>query len=144
MGSELIGQDFSGGAWFESRPSATTPVYNAAASAASNLSTDNPVFKSEVTERLKALQTREGRSDTPPAELLTASASGIDPHISVEAALWQVGRIARQTGISPDKLTEMIDECAQMSLFGGSRYVNVLELNLRLKAQISKTRPNPH
>ena len=102
------------------------------------------MFKSEVTERLKALQTREGRSDTPPAELLTASASGIDPHISVEAALWQVRRIARQTGISPDKLTEMIDECAQMSLFGGSRYVNVLELNLRLKAQISKTRPNPH
>lgn len=131
IGAELIGQQFSGPGHFWGRPSATGPQpYNAAASGGSNLGPTNPAQLQNVSERAEAL--RKAHGDGPvPAELVTASASGLDPHISPAAALYQAGRVARERGLEEATVRQLIarrTESRQLGLLGEAR-VNVLLLN---------------
>ncbi|MDD1620459.1 MAG: potassium-transporting ATPase subunit KdpC [Methylococcaceae bacterium] len=136
IGSELIGQTFSEPKYFWSRPSATGPYsYNAAASSGSNLGPTNPVLIDAVSARIKALKDADPGNKAPvPVDLITASASGLDPHISVAAAEYQIKRIAKIRKINEAKLHELVNahtEGRQWLVFGEPR-VNVLKLNLAL------------
>jgi K+-transporting ATPase ATPase C chain len=136
LGSTLIGQPFADPGHFWSRPSATGPVaYNAAASSGSNQGPLNPALADAVRTRIEALRAADPENTAPvPADLVTASGSGLDPHISPAAALYQVSRVARARGISEVELRSLIDthtESRQLGLFGEPR-VNVLLLNLDL------------
>jgi len=136
-GSELIGQSFSDAKFFWGRPSATQPfAYNAAASGGSNLGPSNPALAEAVRERSEALRSADPTNDLPiPVDLVTASASGLDPHISVAAALYQVPRVARERGLSQEQvwlLVEQFTEGRQLGFLGEPR-VNVLQLNLALE-----------
>jgi len=135
-GSKLIGQAFSNSAYFWGRPSATTPYpYNAGASGGSNLGPTNPALMDVAKARIEALQSADPDNKAAiPVDLITASASGLDPHISPAAADYQVGRIARLRHVAPEKLRELVrshTEARQWGLFGEPR-VNVLALNLAL------------
>jgi K+-transporting ATPase ATPase C chain len=135
-GSKLIGQWFSNSAYFWGRPSATTPYpYNAGASGGSNLGPTNPALMDVAKARIEALQSAgPDYKAAIPVDLITASASGLDPHISPAAADYQVGRIARLRHVAPEKLRELVrshTETRQWGLFGEPR-VNVLALNLAL------------
>jgi len=136
IGSTLIGQSFSAARHFWGRPSATTPQpYNASASNGANLGPLNPALADAVRERVAALRAVDpGNAASIPIDLVTASASGLDPHISVAAALYQVGRIARARGVPPEQLRALIAKHAEGRLLGfiGEPRVNVLELNLAL------------
>jgi len=132
VGSRLIGQAFSDPKYFWSRPSATSPQpYNGASSSGSNLGPTNPALADAVKERVSKFE------NTPvPADLVTASASGLDPHISPAAAAYQLPRISKARGIPEDKLRELVlkhTEGRQLGVLGEPR-VNVLELNLALDA----------
>lgn len=136
IGSELIGQTFSTPKYFWSRPSATSPYgYNAAASSGSNLGPTNPALTDAVSARIQALKDADPGNKTPvPVDLVTASGSGLDPHISIAAARYQIKRIAKVRKINESKLHELIDahtEDRQWLVFGEPR-VNVLKLNLAL------------
>lgn len=136
VGSELIGQYFTDPKYFWGRPSTTLPLpYNAAASSGSNLAPTNRKLEQVVRERIDALQTADPENDLPvPVDLVTASASGLDPHISVAAALYQVSRVARERGLSEEQvrlLVEQYSENRQLGFLGEPR-VNVLKLNLAL------------
>jgi len=136
IGSELIGQTFSEPKYFWSRPSATGPYgYNAAASSGSNLGPTNPGLTDAVAARIQALKEADHGNHSPvPVDLVTASGSGLDPHISVAAAEYQIKRIAKVRKINEAKLHELVDahtEGRQWLLFGEPR-VNVLKLNLAL------------
>ena len=138
IGSELIGQPFSGGKYFWSRPSATSPYpYNAAASSGSNQGPLNPALADAVAARIKAL--REGDSANTasvPVDLVTASGSGLDPHISPAAAEYQVNRVARERKMDAAQVRTLVaqhTEGRQLGILGEAR-VNVLELNLALDA----------
>ena len=138
IGSRLIGQNFTDPQYFWGRPSATAPQpYNAAASGGSNLGPLNPVLKDAVESRVKALRTADpGNTQPVPIDLVTASASGLDPHISPAAADYQIARVARARGLAPEAVRNLVvqhTEARQWSVFGESR-VNVLELNLALDA----------
>ena len=130
-GSELIGQQFNGPGRFWDRPSATSPQpYNAAASGGSNLGPTNPAQLKNVSERAKALRKAHGDGSVP-VELVTASASGLDPHISPAAALYQAGRVARERGLPEDVVRALVarhTEGRQLGFLGQPR-VNVLRLN---------------
>jgi len=130
-GSELIGQQFSGPGRFWGRPSATSPQpYNAASSGGSNLGPTNPAQLKNVAERADALRAAHGTGPVP-AELVTASASGLDPHISPDAALYQAGRVARERGLPEETVRGLIarrTEGRQLGFLGQPR-VNVLLLN---------------
>jgi potassium-transporting ATPase KdpC subunit len=136
LGSSLIGQAFSNPKHFWSRPSATTPQpYNGGASSASNLGPLNPALTDAVRERIAALRAADpGNSAPVPVDLVTASASGLDPDISVAAARYQVGRIARARGLAPETLEQLIRTHSRGRWLGflGEPRVNVLELNLAL------------
>jgi K+-transporting ATPase ATPase C chain len=137
-GSELIGQPFSSPRYFWGRPSATSPVpYNAAASSGSNLGPTNPALEQAVAERIKALREADRGNDLPvPIDLVTASASGLDPHISPAAAKYQVPRVARLRGLPEKDVSRLVAEHTegrQFDLLGEAR-VNVLRLNLALDA----------
>jgi K+-transporting ATPase ATPase C chain len=136
VGSELIGQPFADPRYFWGRPSATTPFpYNAAASAGSNLGPSNPALERAVQARIDALRAADpGNSRPLPADLVTASSSGLDPHISVAAALYQVPRVARERGLTEDQVTALVHQFTQGRQFGvlGEPRVNVLKLNLAL------------
>jgi len=136
IGSELIGQPFSDPAYFWSRPSATAPyAYNAAASAGSNLAASNPALTDQVQARIAALQAADPDNEQPiPVDLVTASGSGLDPHISVAAALYQVNRVAQARGLEVTAVTELVETHTDGRLFGllGEPRVNVLKLNLAL------------
>ena len=138
VGSRLIGQNFSDPAHFWGRPSATAPQpYNAGASSGSNLGPLNPALADAVKARIAALRAADPANQVPiPADLVTASASGLDPHISPAAAVWQAGRVAKARGLPETEVAKLIDahtEGRQWGIFGEPR-VNVLELNLALDA----------
>ncbi len=138
LGSILIGQSFSDPKYFWGRPSATSPYsYNAGASSGSNLGPTNPALVDAVKARITALQAVDPDNKTSvPVDLITASGSGLDPHISLAAADYQINRIAKVRMIDPGKLRESVKlhtETRQLGLLGEPR-VNVLELNLALDA----------
>lgn len=141
VGSKLIGQDFSGTAYFRSRPSATLPPYNAAASGATNFGPANPQLLSLAIDRSAQWHRLVGNDDPVPNELLTASASGLDPHISVAAARYQIPMVVRQTGIPASRLQELIAAHEQRGFFGRHHYVNVLLLNLDVQALMHSQPP---
>jgi K+-transporting ATPase ATPase C chain len=138
VGSALLGQPFDDPKYFWARPSATTPQpYNGASSTGSNLGPTNPAQIDAVKTRLAALQQADPDAKLPvPIDLVTASGSGLDPHISPAAAEYQLARVARARGIAPQQLRALIGahtQARQWGLFGEPR-VNVLELNLALDA----------
>jgi K+-transporting ATPase ATPase C chain len=136
VGSSLIGQAFSTPRYFWSRPSATGPMpYNAANSSGANQGPLNPALVEAVKARIAALHEADpGNTQPVPVDLVTTSASGLDPHISVAAALYQVARVARARQLSPDSVRELVNGHAQGPLMGwlGEARVNVLALNLAL------------
>ena len=134
IGSLLIGQSFSSPYYFWGRPSATTPfAYNSANSSGSNLGPTNPALLSLVKVRVENLKRNFGFGPIP-VDLVTASASGLDPDISPEAAYYQVQRIAKLRHMQPQKLTEIIINLTQKRTWKvlGEARVNVLQLNLAL------------
>ncbi|HYO26608.1 MAG TPA: potassium-transporting ATPase subunit KdpC [Lacipirellulaceae bacterium] len=136
IGSELIGQAFAGEGYFWSRPSATGPVpYNAAASSGSNYGPTNPAQLDSVRERVARLrEVGDDQRSPAPIDLVTASASGLDPHISPAAAEYQAPRIARARGLGDYEVRRLIAENVEHRTLGllGEPRVNVLRLNLAL------------
>jgi potassium-transporting ATPase KdpC subunit len=136
VGSELIGQTFADPKHFWSRPSATSPYpYNASASSGSNQGPLNSTLTDAVTARIKALRDADpGNTAAVPADLVTASASGLDPHISPAAAEYQVARVAKVRSLDAQQLRAMVSQATegrQLDFLGEPR-VNVLRLNLAL------------
>ncbi|HTP60626.1 MAG TPA: potassium-transporting ATPase subunit KdpC [Burkholderiales bacterium] len=138
VGSSLIGQPFSDAKYFWSRPSATSPQpYNGGSSSGSNQGPTNKALADAVADRVKALKEADPGNTRPvPADLVTASASGLDPHISPEGADYQVARVARERKLSEQKVRELVAANTEGRSFGllGEARVNVLRLNLALDA----------
>lgn len=136
LGSTLIGQPFDDPKYFWSRPSATGPVaYNAAASSGSNLAIGNPAQLDAIRARVATLRAADPESRAPiPIDLITASGSGLDPHISPAAAEFQAARVARVRGLPIERVRELIAAATDPPQLGilGERRVNVLRLNLAL------------
>jgi K+-transporting ATPase ATPase C chain len=135
VGSAWIGQEFSDPKYFWGRLSATSPPYNAGASSGSNLGPTNAALFAAAQARIAALRAADSRATSPvPVDLVTASGSGLDPHISVAAAEYQVARVARARGISPDAVRRAVAAHTTGRFLGvvGEPVVNVLELNLAL------------
>ncbi len=135
-GSKLVGQPFSDPKHFWSRASGTSPYpYNASASSGTNQGPTNPALVEAVAARVKALKDADPDNKQPiPVDLVTASASGLDPHISLAAAQYQVNRVAKARGLDAAKVREIVashTEGRQLGILGEPR-VNVLELNLDL------------
>jgi K+-transporting ATPase ATPase C chain len=135
LGSELIGQPFDDSKYFWSRPSATSPAYNGAASGASNLGPMNPALTNSIKDRVAALRATDPSATGPvPIDLVTTSASGLDPHITPAAAAYQVNRVAQARSLSADRIRDLVaqyTEGRQLGFLGEAR-VNVLRLNLAL------------
>jgi len=144
IGSSLIGQSFTDPKYFWSRPSATTPQpYNGIASGASNLGPLNPALRDAIQARVEALHAADPANTAPvPIDLVTSSASGLDPEISVAAVRYQGARVARARGLKPETVAALIGAHTKGRLLGvlGEPRVNVLELNLALDALSSPTR----
>ncbi|MCY1209365.1 Potassium-transporting ATPase KdpC subunit [compost metagenome] len=138
VGSALIGQNFSDPKHFWGRPSATAPQpYNASASGGSNQGPLNPALADAVKARVEALRAADPGNTAPvPVDLVTASASGLDPDISPAAAHYQAARVARERGVPIDQVNVLIVQNTQKPLWGvlGESRVNVLALNLALDA----------
>jgi K+-transporting ATPase ATPase C chain len=137
VGSALIGQPFSDPRLFWGRPSATTPFpYNSAASVGSNLGPSNPEVAKAVRSRVAALRAADPDNRLPiPVDLVTASGSGLDPHISPAAALYQVPRVARARGLAEEVVQRLVMDYLRDRDFGilGEPVVPVLELNMALE-----------
>ncbi|HTZ11875.1 MAG TPA: potassium-transporting ATPase subunit KdpC [Candidatus Margulisiibacteriota bacterium] len=142
VGSALIGQSFDDPKYFWGRLSATTPApFNAASSSGSNLGPLNPALLEAVKARIKALkEAGPGNNSAIPADLVTSSASGLDPHISIAAAFYQMNRVARIRGLSQGVVKKIILQNTSSRFLGviGEPVVNVLKVNLALDAQNSK------
>lgn len=138
VGSALIGQHFDGAAWFHSRPSATSAMpYDATASAGSNLGPLNPVLADSFVSRAAALrQANPGAPAFLPVDLITSSASGLDPHITPAGAALQAPRVARARGLTLQAVRELVGRSTEGRQFGvlGEARVSVLRLNLALDA----------
>lgn len=148
IGSELIGQNFTEARYFRGRPSATTGTdpddpsktapapYNAANSGGSNLGPTSKVLMDRIAQDVKKLKA-ENPSALVPADLVTTSASGLDPDISPAAALFQIPRIAKARGISEDRLQQLVEDNTTGRVWGilGEPRINVLKLNLKLDAE---------
>ncbi|MFI5374450.1 MAG: potassium-transporting ATPase subunit KdpC [Candidatus Rokuibacteriota bacterium] len=136
VGSALIGQPFDEPKYFWGRPSATSPFgYNAGSSSGSNLSPTNPDLIKAVQGRVEALRAADPGNTAPvPVDLVTASGSGLDPHISPAAALYQVSRVARERKLAPDAVRALVERNTEGRFWGllGEPRVNVLALNLAL------------
>jgi K+-transporting ATPase ATPase C chain len=138
IGSELIGQYVDDPKYFWGRPSATSPFpYNAAASSGSNLGPTNPALIEAVKIRVAALRAADPDNEAPvPVDLVTASGSGLDPHITPAAALYQAHRVARMRGLEERQVKDLVGQNTEGRQFGllGEPRVNVLKLNLALDA----------
>jgi len=136
VGSSLIGQSFSDPKYFWGRPSATSPMpNNASSSGGSNLGPTNPALADAVKARVQALRDADPGNQQPvPVDLVTASGSGLDPHISPAAAEYQLARVARVRNLNPNAVHKLVVEHTEGRQFGilGEPRVNVLELNLAL------------
>jgi K+-transporting ATPase ATPase C chain len=136
VGSRLIGQPFDDPKYFWSRPSATSPFAdNAGSSSGSNLSPTNPDLVKAVQGRVDALRAADPDNTAPvPVDLVTASGSGLDPHISPAAALYQVPRVARARKLDPEAVRQLVERHTEGRFLGflGEPRVNVLTLNLAL------------
>lgn len=136
VGAQLIGQSFTSARYFWGRPSATTPMpANGAGSGGSNLGPVNPALNDAVKGRVDALRALDPGNTAPiPVDLVTASASGLDPEISMAAALYQAPRVAAARHLAPEQLRALIEAHQQRQIFGffGEARVNLLALNLAL------------
>jgi K+-transporting ATPase ATPase C chain len=141
VGSRLLGQPFSSPQYFWSRPSATGPMpYNGGVSSGSNQGPLSPALHEAVTERIAALREADPDNLGPvPVDLVTASASGLDPHTSVAAAEYQLARVARARNLPPAEVAALVREHTEGRVFGvlGEPRVNVLMLNLALDARVT-------
>jgi K+-transporting ATPase ATPase C chain len=138
VGSALLGQPFSSPRYFWGRPSATaTHAYNGSASSGSNQGPTNPALAAAVAARIAVLRAADPGNDAPvPIDLVTASGSGLDPHISPAAARYQVARVARARGLPVERVRGLVAKATSGRTFGilGEPRVHVLELNLALDA----------
>ncbi len=145
VGSALIGQSFTDPKYFWGRPSATSPnPYNAASSSGSNLGPDNPALVDAVKQRIAALRAADPGNTAPvPVDLVTASASGLDPQISPAAAQYQLARVARTRGLGTAQVQALVRRYTQGRQLGmlGEPRVNVLKLNLALDAAQAVSAP---
>ena len=145
VGSELIGQNFTAPGHFWGRPSATAPMpYNASASGGSNQGPLNPALKDAVSARIAALREADPGNTAPvPVDLVTASASGLDPHISPAAAQYQLARVAAARKLAPETVQTLVAQHTERPLLGvlGEPVVNVLQLNLALDAHSANGKP---
>jgi len=136
LGSDLIGQPFDDPKYFWSRPSATSPQpYNGTASSGSNQGPRNPALADAVKDRIKALRDADpGNAAAVPVDLVTASGSGLDPHISVAAAQYQLARVAKARGLAAEQVQRLVAENTEGRTFAvlGEPRVNVLKLNIAL------------
>ena len=144
VGSSLLGQSFAEPRYFWSRPSATSPdPYNGASSGGSNQGPSNPALAEAARKRIAALRAADPGNTAPvPVELVTASASGLDPEISPAAAHYQVTRVARARGMDAAAVQTLVDAHTKGRQFGmlGEPRVNVLELNLALDRSVAGSR----
>ncbi|NJM42215.1 MAG: potassium-transporting ATPase subunit KdpC [Anaerolineae bacterium] len=137
IGSAFIGQQFEGPQYFWGRPSATSPAYNAAASSGSNLGPTNPALLETVQARIAALKAADPANTAPiPVDLVTASASGLDPHISPAAAEYQLARVARVRGVEEAEVRALVAQATTGRWLGvfGEPVVHVLQVDLALDA----------
>ncbi len=147
VGSERIGQEFASPGYFWGRPSATAPMpYNAMASSGSNLGPSSPALAEAVSRRMRVLATADpGNTAAPPVDLVTSSASGLDPDISPAAAFHQAKRVAKARGLSEQAVHGLVESRLEGRQFGvlGEPRVNVLRLNLDLDALAGKADKSP-
>jgi K+-transporting ATPase ATPase C chain len=135
VGSHWLGQQFESPKYFWGRLSATTPPYNAANSSGSNFSPANPKLLEAANARIAALRQVDPQNHARiPVDLVTSSASGLDPHISLSSALYQLHRVAQLRGLKDEEMHAFIERYTERPFFGllGRPYVNILELNFAL------------